>query len=102
MAWLKGLIIFMGVLIVLGLGVMAVTIANRGGKMAADGPRSAVAGGFGKAVLDIGAGCEIAKTHVDSGRLVVRVDGPGGCRKILVVDLATGAVSGQLDIAPAK
>jgi len=108
MGWLKGLVIFMGVLIVLGTGVLIYTLATRGAKMAAGAtPASSsgatpLTGGFGRAVLDIGSGCEIATSHADSGRLILRVDGPGACRKILVLDPATGAVAGQLDIAPVK
>ena len=109
MGWLKGLVIFMGVLIVLGTGILIYTLATRGAKMAAgttptssSGTAPAAGGGFGRAVLDIGPGCEIAKSHADSGRLILRVDGPGACRKILVLDPVTGAVTGQLDIAPVK
>jgi hypothetical protein len=108
MGWLKGLVIFMGVLIVLGTGVLIYTLATRGAKMAAGttpmspSVSAPATGGFGRAVLDVGPGCEIATSHADSGRLILRVDGPGACRKILVLDPATGAVTGQLDIVPAK
>lgn len=110
MAMLKGLIIFMGVLIVVGLGVVGVTIYNRATKpkagteapAAASPAASAAPRAFGSAVLNVGAGCEIAETRVEGGRLIVRTDGPGACRRIHVVDLATGATLGTLDVLPAR
>ena len=115
MAMLKGLIIFMGLLIVIGVGVIGVTIFNRMNKpkveaMATAPVAAPVAPGtplasphaFGGAVLNIGAGCEIAETRADGGRLIVRTDGPGACRRIHILDLATGASLGTLDVLPAR
>lgn len=114
MAMLKGLIIFMGVLIVVGLGVVGVTIYNRatkpkvGTETAASTPAAASPAAntapraFGSAVLNVGAGCEIAETRAEDGRLIVRTDGPGACRRIHVVDLSTGATLGTLDVLPAR
>lgn len=116
MAMLKGLIIFMGVLIVVGVGVIGVTIFNRMTKPkvevsepvpAAVAPPMAGAAipaprAFGGAVLNVGAGCEIAETRADAGRLIVRTEGPGACRRIHILDLATGASLGTLDVLPAR
>ncbi|MGE3477804.1 MAG: hypothetical protein AB7H70_18540 [Rhodospirillaceae bacterium] len=112
MAMLKGLIIFMGVLIVIGVGVIGVTIFNRMNKpkvelsetapAAASAPVASVPRAFGGAVLNVGAGCEIAETRADAGRLIVRTDGPGACRRIHILDLATGASLGTLDVLPAR
>ena len=112
MAMLKGLIIFMGVLIVIGVGIVGVTIFNRMNKPKVEQPETApsavaapVAGAsraFGGAVLNVGAGCEIAETRADAGRLIVRTDGLGACRRIHILDLATGASLGTLDILPAR
>ena len=116
MAMLKGLIIFMGILIVIGVGVIGVTIFNRMNKPKVEATEAApaavsapVAGApsappraFGGAVLNVGAGCEIAETRADAGRLIVRTDGPGACRRIHILDLATGASLGTLDVLPAR
>lgn len=116
MAMLKGLIIFMGVLIVVGVGVIGVTIFNRMNKPKVEaseaapavvsvpmaGAPSAPPRAFGGAVLNVGAGCEIAETRADAGRLIVRTDGPGACRRIHILDLATGASLGTLDVLPAR
>ncbi|MHB1219766.1 MAG: hypothetical protein ACYC1L_16360 [Alphaproteobacteria bacterium] len=116
MAMLKGLIIFMGVLIVVGVGVIAVTIFNRMNKPKVEvtetapaaappvpgAPLAAQPRAFGGAVLNVGAGCEIAETRADAGRLIVRTDGSGACRRIHIIDLATGASLGTLDVLPAR
>lgn len=115
MAMLKGLIIFMGLLIVIGVGVIGVTIFNRMNKPkveaaatapiavpAAPGAPLAPSRAFGGAVLNIGAGCEIAETRADGGRLIVRTDGQGACRRIHILDLSTGASLGTLDVLPAR
>lgn len=113
MAMLKGLIIFMGVLIVLGLGVIGVTIFKRSTKPKTEAvetsapavPSAPITGAsraFGSAVLNVGAGCEIAETRAEAGRLIVRTDGPGACRRIHILDLATGATLGTLEILPAR
>ena len=116
MAMLKGLIIFMGILIVVGVGVIGVTIFNRMNKPKVEtaetppaaisapmaGASSAPPRAFGGAVLNVGAGCEIAETRADAGRLIVRTDGPGACRRIHILDLATGASLGTLDVLPAR
>lgn len=109
---LKGLIIFMGLLIVVGVAVIGVTIFNRMDKpkvevaetASATAPAASLAAAraFGGAVLNVGAGCEIAETRADAGRLIVRTDGPGACRRIHVLDLTTGASLGTLDVLPAR
>ena len=112
MAALKGLIIFMGILIVVGLGIVGVTIFNRMNKpkgeateaapAAVSAPMAGAPRAFGGAVLNVGAGCEIVETRPDAGRLVVRTDGPGACRRIHVLDLTTGATLGTFDVLPAR
>ena len=94
MPMLKGLIIVMGVLIVAGLAVVAVTIT---GRMGGSAPKSGKAG-FGASALAIGPGCSIVETRLAGERLLVRTDGGAGCPRIHIVDVATGAVLGTLDI----
>ena len=109
---LKGLIIFMGILIVVGLGIVGVTIYNRATKPKVEAPETAPAAvsapmagaprAFGGAVINVGAGCEIAETRAEAGRLIVRTDGPGACRRIHILDLTTGASLGMFDVLPAR
>ena len=101
MAWLKGLVIFMGVLIVLGLGVIAVTMAKRGGKMM-EGTTAPVAGAFVHSQLNVGEKCEIVESRTDNGRLLLWIDGPGPCRRIVILDIATGTQLGVISIQPER
>ncbi len=94
MPLLKGLIIVMGVLIVIGLAVVAVTIT---GRMGGSAPKASKAG-FGQAALAIGPGCSIAETRLAGERLLVRTEGGAGCSRIHIVDLTTGSVLSTLDI----
>ncbi|MFO0995444.1 MAG: hypothetical protein U1F33_02090 [Alphaproteobacteria bacterium] len=94
MRLLKGLIIVMGVLIVAGLGVVAVTITNRMGGAA---PKASK-GGFGAAALAIGPGCQIVETQLSGDRMLVRTGGGAGCARIHIVDVTTGALVGTLDV----
>lgn len=96
MALLKTLIIVMGVLIVAGLAVVAVTIT---GRMGGAGPKAAKAGaGFGTVALAIGAGCSVVGTELAGDRLLVRTDGAAGCARIHIIDVTTGTGLGTLDI----
>ncbi|MDZ7711825.1 MAG: hypothetical protein U5L06_01285 [Rhodovibrio sp.] len=116
---LKGLVIGMGALIVIGLTVVVVTIAMRltgpegsgpdragaGGGPAADSdmtPRPAAGGEgarpFGELQLGMADSCRIADALASGGTLVVRVDGPAkdGCGQLVVVDPVQGRVLGRI------
>jgi hypothetical protein len=116
---LKGLVIGMGALIVVGLTVVVVTIAMRltgpeaagpdgsaAGTATADGgettPRPAAgadgARPFGELQLGMADSCRIADAVASGGTLVVRVDGPAkdGCVQLVVVDPGQGRVLGRI------
>ncbi len=78
---LKGLVIGMGVLIVAGLAVVVVTIANRSFHGAA-APTDAV--------LALPQGAEVVETSLDGQRLALRLRLADGTSEIHVFDLATG------------
>lgn len=89
---LKALVIFMGVLIVAGVGVLAwmmIGIANR------------PAPEMGVTALSLGlpAECSIATVVAAGERLAVRAEGPSaaGCRRIWLVDPARLRVTGTID-----
>lgn len=107
---LKMLVIAMGALIVLGTGVVIVTVANRLGRPAGQPGAAAGAAGtaaapaaFGTAEVALPARCRVAEAVPGNGRLVLRLSGNAEeCRRILVLDLATGRLLGRVDlIAPA-
>ncbi|MBX6320226.1 MAG: hypothetical protein IRY94_00205 [Rhodospirillaceae bacterium] len=102
---LKTLVIAMGALIVLGTSVVIVTVANRlsrpAGTPAAAGAAPPAA--FGPVEVPLPARCRVAAAVPGDGRLVLRLAGNAEeCRRILVLDLASGRLLGRLDlIAPA-
>jgi len=87
---LKVVVIVMAALIAAGAVVVVVTVADR----LSGGPE----GGFA-AELAIPKGCELAEATEAGDRLVLRLVGPG-CRRVLLVDPATGDLLGRLDLVP--
>jgi len=81
-------VIGMGVLIVLGVGVIGVTIVRR----------MAVAPGGAAAVLDEPAGTRITAVAGAGERLAVLLQG-GGPDRVVLVDPRTGTVSGRVGLA---
>ena len=100
---LKAVVIVMGILIVVGAGVVVVTIINRLGAPAEETgfPPAAPAAAptvFGSRDLDLPAGARIVETHADAGRLYLRVRLAGGEERVLVIDPGTGATLGILRV----
>ncbi len=94
---LKALVIFMGLLIVAGLGLVAYGMVSQ----VADDPGAA--GGFGETKLLLPAGCRLAEARLDEGRLVLRAEGPADrpdCQQVILLDPASGAELGRVTIAP--
>jgi hypothetical protein len=85
---LKGLVIGMGILIVAGFVVVAVTLASRLGS-----PK-----GFGDVALPVPGHCTIAEAAPDRGRVILRLGGGGLCEQVLVIDADSGAVVGRLTV----
>ena len=72
MGWLKALVIGMGVLIVAGIGVVAVTLVNRMG----GAPTASSSSTAGR--IEMPQGAQILETHLDGGRIAVRYALPDG------------------------
>ena len=91
---LKVLVIGMGVLIVIGLALVAYGLVT---KIGGDGRGPA---GFGEVGIDLPAGCVIADAQGQDGRLIVRTDGPvqRGCQKVFVIDLRDGKTLGTVTL----
>jgi hypothetical protein len=89
MRGLQAAVILMGVLIVLGVGVIGVTIARRLGAPAA-GPVALV--------LDEPAGTRMMGAAAAGDRLAVLLQG-GGPDRVVLVDPRTGAVAGRVGLA---
>jgi hypothetical protein len=113
---LKALVIFMGVVIVIGVAVVGVTIYNRMNRLGETAPTSeatadsqatppAVATGetlpaFGDTSVPLPDGCRVVEMVPAGNRLLLHVGSPPRCNSILVVDLATGSLLGSIDLSP--
>lgn len=94
MQGLKALVIFLGVLIVLGLGVLVYGIATKAGKLG-DGPAP-----FEDASVALPAGGSILEMRPAADRLYLRVETPAG-ERILVLD-AEGRKIGEIAVETAE
>ena len=89
---LKIAVVGMGILIVLGLGLVAYGLVSRVSKIEAGAPQ------LDNLSLDLPAGCTIADAEGHEEHLIIRVEGPEerGCQQVVVVDMATGAILGRV------
>lgn len=111
MQLLKALVIGMGILIVLGMGLLAYGLLSKtsGPSSTADQPadESALnAKGFGELALTGNTGCHIADTRTEGRRLIVTLAPltPGlpelACEKIVIIDMTAGTVIGSVALQP--
>ncbi len=92
---LKALVIFMGVLILAGLGLLVYGLMTRiGGEQ--DETRVTAAQPFGKAEYTMPAGANIAGISIDNGRAIVDIRKSDGGAELRVFDLSTGRPSGTI------
>ncbi len=92
---IKALVIFMGLLILAGLGLLVYGVVNQ----ITDGSGAGAPGGFDESVVPLPIGCSVVETHVDGDRLVVRLGGTYGyepCQKIIIIDLQSGELLGRI------
>lgn len=89
MQGVKAAAILMGVLIVLGVGVIGVTIVRR---------LSAPVPGVYSVVLDEVVGTRIGSVATAGDRLAVLLQG-GGPDRVVVIDPRSGAVAGRVGLA---
>ncbi len=109
MAALKTLVIVLGVLILAGLAAVSYGVLTKFSGDGAEtespadaGPgRVSVAVPFGDVSVDVPAGARVEETDLDGGRLVVRLAMPDGETRLIVIDLAHGAVLGSVRLRPA-
>ncbi len=91
---LKALVVFMGILIAVGLGLLTYAVISG----LPDGQPSDRPGGFGDTTVDLPTGCVIAEAVVADGTLVLRADGPveRGCQIVIMLDPETGREIGRV------
>lgn len=98
MKLLVALVIIMGVLIVAGIVVIVVTIANRMGGRGTASSRAAPE--FATADLPVPAGCQVMETTTADDRLILRLGSGERCNQVLIVDMTTGRLLGTLRLVP--
>jgi hypothetical protein len=100
---LKTLVIAMGVLILAGVAVIGVTLYNRaqapGGLAGSLVPAPAPAERITAGSLGLPAGSHIKGIAGAGSRVVVHVELPSGAEQLLLLDPATGRVTGRLGVA---
>jgi hypothetical protein len=90
---LKALVVFMGILIFAGLGLLIYGLATRiGGGDDAPPPGA----NFGVVEQTLPAGAAVDGVSVEDGRAVVRVRLAGGGMELRIFDLASGAAVGTI------
>lgn len=111
---LKALVIFMGVVIVIGVAVVGVTIYNRMNRLGETAPAEAPVDSqaaappaapadqtlpaFGDMSVKLPEGCRVVEMVPAGDRLLLRLGSLPRCNRILVVDLATGGLLGSIDL----
>lgn len=102
MQTLKGLVIFMGVLIVIMMVAVGYGIVVKFGSLAdreEDSAGQAVDAWDGNPHVSVPAGARVVETVAADGRLVVRLALADGSARYLVFDLANGRQVGAIDLA---
>ena len=100
---IKALVIFMGLLILAGLGLLVYGVAGQVSEIASPPSAPGAADGFDAASVALPAGCVLAEARIDEGRLVLRVEGPPSypeCQLVILLDPASGAELGRITVAP--
>jgi len=96
---LKILVVVMGVMIVIGFVVLVAGIA---GKMSRERPAASIEHPFAATAIDIPRGARIEAMTAGPNRLILALALPGGERQLVVVDLATGARLGTIELRAAQ
>ncbi len=108
MQYMKALVIGMGVLIVLGMGLLAYGLLTKTKSAPAPSEFAAADGskGFGELALTGNAGCRIERAVPDGRRLIIELapatDGTPDltCEKTMIIDMSAGTVIGGVALQP--
>lgn len=101
---IKGLVVFLGVLLLAGLGLLGYGLYSKapvkGTPSAASvTPAAAPVADFGQLAVPVPAGSRIEQMMVAGERVVLRLSG-GGPERILVLDPGQGKVAGGFVLTP--
>lgn len=94
---LKILVTVMGVVIVVGFGAVIAVVA---GRIARREPARAVPA-FAGGTIAVPAGARVEAMTASADRLILDLALPDGAHRIIILDSATGARLGTIDLRPA-
>jgi hypothetical protein len=98
MRGLKILVVVMGIMLVAGFAVLMAAIA---GRVSRSGFAPTAARAFTAAAIDIPRGARIEAMTTAADRLVLGLALPDGGRQLVVIDMATGARLGTIELRTA-
>ena len=104
---LKGLVMGMGVLIVIGMILLVYgliqkasdpdfTFFGNSGPAAVEKGAETASPAFGDVVVPLAAGCEAIDMRAERNRLFVRIGPAGACARIVAIDLTSGKILGNV------
>jgi hypothetical protein len=109
---LKAVVIFLGALIVIGMGILAYGIMlkfdtwqarkdSQAPPATVDMGSPAVAEPWaGNLQVAVPVGSKVAETIIGEGQLIVRLSVPDGSQRYMIFDLSTGKQIGSIDLQP--
>jgi len=100
MRGLKILVAVMGVLLVVGLAVVIGTIIHRATQRQPSAPPAAASAGFGQAAVTVPPGAHVVEMRGAGDHLVLRLQRADGTEALLILNPATGAEIGTIDLKP--
>jgi len=99
MRGLKALVIGMGVLIVAGIVILVVAIVDQAGTLNGGTDKAASAPtAFAPQTLALPAGSEVVETRIGDGRILLRLRLSDGSGRLVLIDAATGAMTGTIEL----
>ena len=96
-AFMKGVVIFLGILLVLGFVVIFSTIIYRSVKLAEGKDVSTTKRGFAPLEVSVAADSAVTGIDVDGNRMAVHTRGAEG-EEILVIDIRRGELLGRVKL----
>ncbi|MGC2416006.1 MAG: DUF6476 family protein [Stellaceae bacterium] len=95
MRGLKILVIVMAVMILAGFTAIVIVIS---GRLSPSGPGRAPSQSFAAAPIELPSGARIETMSVGNDRLVLDILLPGGDRRLVIIELATGRTLGTIPL----